>query len=371
MSKPGISRTGIGTDDRWVTATASLPVAFAQVREDPRIDRRVLEEVGSPARTLMIASGGETAAVLATMPIESLHLVDSNPAQIAVTRLKLSMLLDTSTNERLKLLGHGPMSSADRRLEIQRRLSDLRLAEDALGPPWLVAELGPDFCARYEWVFARLRETLSPHQAALADLLSMSDTGRQSDRVAPGSELGIALERAFDEVMALTNLVPIFGPAATANRAMTFSKHFLTQTRMALSRFEAATNPFLHQLFWGRFSGPLWDWLDLPEQFELCPHRFSVGTMGEVIATLPDAAYDLIHLSNILDWVSPNEAEKLLSQVHRCLAPGGRVVIRQLNSTLNIAAVPSGLIWHHDLAQQLHSEDRSFFYRELHIGSRE
>lgn len=318
---------GIGTSDRWVTATASLPVAFAQVREDPRIDRRLIEKVGSPARALMIASGGETAAVLATLPIESLHMVDTNPAQIALARLKLSMLIGTSTEERLKLLGHVSMNTADRRLELQRRFSELRIAEDALGPPSLVAEWGPDFCARYEWVFARLRETLSPHQAAVADLLSLSDTDQQADRVAPGSELGQAFERA-------------------------------------------SANPFLHQLFSGRFTGPLWDWLDLPEQSELCSLQFSVGVMGEVIATLPDAAYDFVHLSNILDWLRPSAAEKLLNQVYRCLAPGGLVVIRQLNSTLNIPAVPSGLVWHRDLAQQLHREDRSFFYRELHIGTR-
>src|SRR6056297_703521 len=143
MWQPGMWKPGIATSDRWVTATASLPVAFAQVREDPRIDRRLIEGIGSPARALMVASGGETAAVLATMPLESLHLVDFNPAQIALTRLKLSMLLDTSSDERLKLLGHGSMNTSDRRLELQRRLSDLCVAEDALGPPWLVAHWGP------------------------------------------------------------------------------------------------------------------------------------------------------------------------------------------------------------------------------------
>ncbi len=370
MWQPGMWKPGIASSDRWATATTSLPVAFAQVREDPRIDRRLIEEVGSPARALMIASGGETAAVSATLPIESLHLVDSNPAQLALTRLKLAMLLDTTSEEKRKLLGHRSMDLADRRRELRRRLADLRVAQDALGPPSLVAEWGPDFCARYEWVFARLREILGPHRAAIGELLSLSDTAQQADRVAPGSDLGEALEHAFEEVMSLTNLVEIFGPAATANPAMSFSQHFLAQTRLALGRFEASTNPFLHQLFSGRFNGPSWDWMDLPRPAELCPLQFSVGTMVDVIAKMPDAAYDFIHLSNILDWVRPSEAAKLLNQVHRCLAPGGMVVIRQLNSRLDIPAVPSGLAWQRDLAAQLHHQDRSFFYRELHVGSR-
>ncbi|MCP4885695.1 MAG: DUF3419 family protein, partial [Planctomycetaceae bacterium] len=105
-------------------------------------------------------------------------------------------------------------------------------------------------------------------------------------------------------------------------------------------------------------------------QSDLCSLQFSNGLMSDVIPTLPDASYDFIHLSNILDWVSPTEAEMLLKHVYRCLAPGGFVVIRQLNSTLDITAVPSGLSWQRDLAQELHGEDRSFFYRELHIGNR-
>ncbi len=363
-------KPGMATSEGWVRATASLPVGFAQVREDPRIDRRMIEEFGSPGRAMVIASGGETAAVLATLPIESLHLVDSNAAQMALTRVKLSMLVDTSTEERLKLLGHRAMDAGERHLELERRLSELGLAANSLGPACLVAEMGPDFCARYEWVFARLREKLAPHQHLIRDLLSLSNTAKQAECVQPETALGQGLEQAFDEVMELSNLVEIFGPDATANPTMPFSRHFLAQTRMALSRFEASDNPFLHQLFLGHFAGPLWDWIELPKHTGLCSLQFSVGKMSEVIATLPDAAYDLIHLSNILDWVKPAEAAMLLRHVHRCLIPGGGVVIRQLNSTLDIAAVPSGLIWQRDLAQELHGEDRSFFYRELHIGSR-
>lgn len=363
-------KPGMATSDGWVTAAASLPVAFAQVREDPTVDRRIVEQIGRASRVLMVASGGETAAVLATMPIASLHMVDPNTAQIALTRVKLSMLVDASTEDRLKLLGYHAMDSGQRLSELRGRLSELGFASDVLGPPALIAELGPDYCARYEWLFARLREKLAPVQPAIADLLSLSDTAQQGSCVAPETELGQRLKEAFDVVMDGANLVEIFGPDATANPAMPFPSHFLAQTRMALSQFEASQNPFLHQLFLGQFTGPLWDWLELPKHSELCSLQFSVGTMNDMIATRPNAAYDFIHLSNILDWVKPAEAEILLNHVYRCLAPGGAVVIRQLNSTLDIARVPSGLRWQRDFAQELHRNDRSFFYRELHIGTR-
>ena len=47
-------------------------------------------------------------------------------------------------------------------------------------------------------------------------------------------------------------------------------------------------------------------------------------------------SYDFVHLSNILDWLSPEEARATLDVAHAALRPGGWVLIRQLNSTLDI-----------------------------------
>lgn len=73
----------------WVDATAKLPVAFAQVREDSAIDVELIRSLGREARVVMIASGGETAAMLSTLPIAELRLVDVNWSQLNLTRLKL------------------------------------------------------------------------------------------------------------------------------------------------------------------------------------------------------------------------------------------------------------------------------------------
>ncbi len=249
-------KPGMPTSDDWVASTAALPIAFAQVREDPRVDRSLAEELGRKARVLMIASGGETAALLATLPIESLHLVDAAAAQVGLTKLKLAMLTDTSTENRLKLLGHYAMDANERGDELQRRMSELGIAANEFGDPDLVAEFGPDFCARYEWVFARLRECLLPHQHAIRHLLSLSHAEEQAKHVAGDTELGQGLEQAFDSVMELSNLVAIFGPDATANRAQPFSKHFFDRTKKALSRFPASENPFLHQMLFGTLCRP-------------------------------------------------------------------------------------------------------------------
>lgn len=338
--KPGTSNS-----DNWVESAAELPVAFAQVREDPRIDQRLLQEIGREARVLMIASGGETAALVATLLLKNLHLVDMNPAQVSLTRLKLAMLSDTSAADRLRLLGHITMPAEQRDSELQCRMADISMHEDVLGPRKLIAELGPDYCGRYEWVFARLRELLAAHHQELSELLSLSEPNGQLKLMDFGTRLGSALEHAFIDALELSKLIAIFGPDATANRVVSFAEHFLHQTRQALTWFPAAENPFLHQILLGQFPGPIWDWMDLPRGMEICPVEFRVGAMEAVLTSLPDQNYDLIHLSNILDWIQPGQATTLLQQAFRCLSPGGMVVIRQLNSTLDIPAVPSGFHW--------------------------
>ena len=157
-------RPGFGTlDDQmettpasWVPETARRPIAFAQVREDALLDRWVIEQLDDGVEVLMVASGGCTAAALAAAPrISRLHLVDPNPAQIALARLKLRLLATTGTSERLSILGHAAMPVAERQRRLARELQALDLPADALGPPELLAEAGPDHAGRYEVLFAK------------------------------------------------------------------------------------------------------------------------------------------------------------------------------------------------------------------------
>ena len=63
----------------------------------------------------------------------------------------------------------------------------------------------------------------------------------------------------------------------------------------------------------------------------------------------------------------PAEAARLLSTCLRRLRPGGIIIIRQLNSTLDVRACEPRFKWL-PMAERLHQRDRSFFYRALHLG---
>jgi S-adenosylmethionine-diacylglycerol 3-amino-3-carboxypropyl transferase len=352
----------------WVEATASLPIAFAQVREDALQDRWVTEQVTGGAEVLMVASGGCTAAYLAGVPtVRRLHLVDPNPAQLALARLKLR-LLATSLSERLAVLGHAPIPADQRRRRLNLELDALGLPENSLGPPEFVAGVGPDHAGRYERLFVHLRQALGEQAASLDAVLQMRDPAEQSKAVAPETPLGRALDEGFDQVMSLENLVRLFGEGATRNRVEPFARHFARRTRHVLATFHAADNPYLWQMWCGRYpADALTPWLHLPPTSPLPPITWVNAFMDQALRAVP-GDFDVVHLSNILDWLSHEEARTTLELAWAALRPGGWVIIRQLNSTLDIPGLGERFRWQPEAAAPLHAGDRSFFYRALHLG---
>ena len=352
----------------WVPPAAALPLAFAQVREDPGAELWALSTLRPDASALIVASGGCTAAALAGLShVKRLQLVDPNPAQLALTRLKLRLLREPPA-ERFAVLGHAPLSGEDRRKKLNALLDALGLEAGALGPPALIAERGPDLCGRYEFLFEALRRRLDGEREDISELLRLNDPLEQARRVSPAAPLGLALDAAFDEVMALPNLVALFGENATRNPLRSFGRHFAERTRAVLGALPAADNPYLWQMLAGRFpdeaAAP---WLDAPARADLPELEFTAGGMSAALEGRV-AAFDLIGLSNILDWLDEDQARALLEKAYRALRPGSWVLVRQLNSSLDIPGLGAGFEWLAEPAAALHAADRSFFYRALHLG---
>lgn len=348
----------------WVVETARWPLAFAQVREDPLLDEWVVRDLGPGSRVLMVASGGCTAAFLAaTGQCSHIHLVDPNPAQLMLTRLKLHLLECASPEERLCILGHREMHGRTEYLgEALRKLS---LPSNGMGQ---LDEIGPDHSGRYERTFAELRLRLVPVRAHLEAAMRLRDPAEQSRRVEPTSPLGRAIDSALDDVMSLRNLVALFGEGATRNRVEPFSRHFARRTRHVLATMPAADNPYLWQMYLGRYPerAPA-PWLELPAPKAMPRVTWSNSPMLAALESTRER-FDFVHLSNILDWLSPDEARTTLECTARVLAPGGWTLVRQLNSTLDIPASSTAFEWLVPQAQALHSRDRSFFYRGLHLA---
>jgi S-adenosylmethionine-diacylglycerol 3-amino-3-carboxypropyl transferase len=170
--------------------------------------------------------------------------------------------------------------------------------------------------------------------------------------------------------MSLPNLVALFGKEATQNPRQPFHRHFAERVRRGMAEHSPASNPFLWQMLAGKFPpGVCYDWQSC-EAPVASSARFVHGRMSDALAALPERSVDLVHLSNILDWLSVSDATECLLRAARVLRPGGMVILRQLNSTLVIPELSSGLRWDEALGAALHAQDRSFFYHAIHVGLR-
>lgn len=152
-TEPAPEERSRSTPADWLDAAEEFPLAFAQVREDAELDLQVLLSAPPNARMLMVASGGCTTALLAaTGRLRHLHLVDPNPAQLALTRIKLRLLVDSDRRERLRLLGHLGNLSADSTARVRAMLSEAELCPGVFGPGEAIKS-GLDRAGRYEKVF--------------------------------------------------------------------------------------------------------------------------------------------------------------------------------------------------------------------------
>ncbi len=347
--------------EEWARRAASLPLAFAQVREDPRLDLELARSIPEGGTVVMIASGGETAACLGRLPLR-LVAVDMNPAQLALARVKWRLAGTEAAEEVAALLGHLPMPAVERRRRMKDLLDQLDLEEEVFGPPEWIAERGVDHGGRYEVCFAELRARLEPWRGELQAMLN-------SER--PLVDFGGAwLDEAFGKVMSLDNLVCLFGKEATQNPRRSFSDHFAERTREVIGRMPPRSNPFLWQILAGCFApGCRYDWLE-EDRPMIAEVEWRQGKMDAVLDSMSAESADLVHLSNILDWLSPGEAEATLRSACRVLKPGGRVIVRQLNSTLEIGGLDAGIAWDVERGKAMEARDRSYFYPRIHVGSR-
>ena len=335
--------SNVNAPDPWAIEASTLPLAFAQVREDPRLDCEIAETLPPDGVVVMIASGGETVIPLARQPLARIHAVDMNPAQIAIARLKLHLARTTPPDAICRILGHEPMPPSERRKTLESLLATLLLPETSLGPLDLVSELGPDHAGRYERCFAAMRQLIKD---------------------------GSSRREALAKVMTLSNLETLFGQPAVQNPRRPFCEHFADRSDRAFARDDAAINPFLRQMYSGTFApGHRYDWLQQTDPIRaevLWHHRSMMGFFSD----LPPASADMVHISNILDWLSPSLATQTLEAAARVLKPGGKLIARQLNSSLDFEALTDSIAWDADWGRRMEPRDRSFFYPRIFVGTR-
>lgn len=349
-------------------------IAFSQVREDPRIELRVIQELAKqqkPLRVLLVASGGCTALSLLTNPaIAKIEAVDLNPAQLQLVELRRQALLHLSLNEQLQLIGVD--ESVGDRLNIYAKLRpDLPTNTQSF---WDARQdqiaFGVNRVGRFEQLF---RELAAKFAQIGVDPLKAPLTAIQHPQ----------WRDLFEQVFERDKLVQTFGEAAV-NYSMdrSFGEHFADVFAKALQRFNPTENYFVTQVWDDRYTSDLTGkgvplYLQAAAQNdirELGTDRLQLhqGAFADRIQQLAGLEkFDLIQFSNISDWMPLNALHQMLTDAVDCLNSGGAIIGRRLNGDHDLGTIMAEHIAvDRQLSQELLECDRSFFYREVVVGFR-
>ena len=313
------------------------PVQFAVVREDPMVEKKLVE-LYEVKNLLLIASGGCTALTLrAHFPELGMTLIDANPAQLELIRQKINLL--SNTNQYKQNFNIGVSNSS-----------------------------GLNQCGNFESLFRGLREfifDLVASESQVRQIFETKDGYKQAQEVIFSNKYWpIAFDLFFSDKLLNT----MFGSSATQYaRPGSYPRYFQNIFEKGCSSKNAHDNYFLHHVLVGHyFQNPscLPDYLVKP----LSNHRFQL-VEGNLLEATNLSDFDMISLSNITDWMTPSDVNKLIHQLQNQMKRGGIILYRQLNNFRDLEVKFGNTFrFETDLGAQLLHADRSLFYSSIHVG---
>ena len=316
-------------------------VQFAVVREDPMVEAELVR-LTKAKNVLLIASGGCTALTLqALFPDLHITLVDFNPAQLEQVREKMRALRD------------GDTATRHRRFNIQT--SDPE---------------GLNQNGNFESLFRGLREFIFDLVADAAEIRALFEEEGQLAKVSEVLFSSKYWSVAFDLYFSDSLLNAMFGQDATQHaEAGSYPRYFQTLFEKGLTALNAFDNYFLHHVFLGYY---LQRPASLPYYLLSPPtdYRFEMveGTLDQV----PELQrFDLISLSNIMDWMPLTEITSLISHLQNKMKPGATVLYRQLNNHTDLSTdFGDAFEFNAALGVRFQETERSLFYSSVHAGKR-
>ena len=316
-------------------------VQFAVVREDPMVEAELIR-LTRASNVLLVASGGCTALTLqALFPDVHITLVDFNPAQLERVREKISALRDVDTATRHRRFNIGT--------------SDPK---------------GLNQSGNFESLFRGLREFIFDLVADEAEIRRLFE---EKDRLAEVSELLFSSKYwsvAFDLYFSDSLLNAMFGPDATQHaEAGSYPRYFQTLFERGLTSTAAFDNYFLHHVFLGYYiQRPS----SLPYYLLAPPTDYRFQMVEGTLDRVPELQrFDLISLSNIMDWMPLVEIVSLISYLQNEMKPGASVLYRQLNNYTDLSTYfGDSFKFNTALGVRFQEIERSLFYSSVHVGKR-
>ena len=321
---------------------------------------------------LSIASAGDNALALLSRGPARVIAVDLNPSQLACLELRVAAYRELAHGELLELVGS---RSSRRRAELFRRCrsqlsAGARSFWDGHGEE---IERGIGGAGKFERYFATFRNWVLP----------WVHSRRRVERLLAGGDLATREEfyaREWDTwrwrllfriffsrfVMARLGRDPAFFRYVQGGVA----ERILARTRYALTTLDPAANPYLQWILTGTHTSAL-PFALRPENFEnirchLDRMEWSLASFEQYLAANPDLQIDGFNLSDIFEYMSPENYERLLQRLVDAARPGSRLVYwNMLAPRSRPESLAARLRPLEDLAARSFAEDKAWFYSRL------
>lgn len=340
-----------------VTAT---PIMFAQTREDPMVEINAVKSLASqhPLSICLIASSGDTVCSVvahqSSAQIAKIDVVDSNFDQLCLAKLKIALLETFIKDINIKFLCSQskkvqPSLSEEFLRDILQVLVDRERIDTNVYDYWMghfdILCQGVNRMGRFELLFK-----------------------------------AVMLDEDFEKHFSHDNLTKIFGVNATKHSMnKPFAEHFANILEIYRKTYaDPKENYFYHQFVNDNYSSlvdadmPLYLSTKGPIKVEF-PIEFYQNNMMDHLKAKADLCYDLVQLSNITDWLSPEIFCELLNQVGRVLRPNGKCTLRRLNSDISLEKSINEFNknnYKYQFIMETKVFDKSHFYAEVLVISK-
>ena len=348
-------------------------IRYAQCWEDADILLEALD-VQPGDVCLSIASAGDNALALLTRNPARVIALDLSPAQLACVDLRVAAYRALEHPELLELIGSIP---SQRRRELYERCRPL--LGDAARTFWdnRPAEVasGIGGAGKFERYFGLFRRYVLPLVHRRAQVEALLRGGSHEERQAFYRRHWDTLRwrllfRVFFSrfVMGRMGRDPSFFAYVEGN----VSTRILERAKHAVTELSPVDNPYLHWIMTGRHGAALPLGLR-PEYFEtiranLDRLEWRCQSVEDFLASREPRSVDRFNLSDIFEYMSPENYQRLLERIIVGARPGGRLAYwNMLVPRSRPASLADRLRPLTDLAARLHQQDKAFFYSRFVI----
>lgn len=150
------------------------------------------------------------------------------------------------------------------------------------------------------------------------------------------------------------------------------AKPILARTAHALTEIEPARNPYLQWIACGRFLRALphpWRAESFaPIRAHIDRLEIKLASVESYLAQAADASIDRFNLSDIFEYISPANSERLFVDIVRCGRSGGRLAYWNMQAPRRCPPSLAGKVHRLDeLSRRLYRDTTTFFYSAFYV----